>query len=358
MKRFFFLLIVVCSLMTMQAMQAQTDRRTPQMARGTEQSRQTNNQGSGLSELTVRAQNMNEQLNRDIGNARWLRIIYRKLDMLKEKNAPLYYPIVPSNNEGNLFTTIFHLAVQGKVPVYENPISGDEIFDDDHILELKQGLLDPYEIMYETIRNSDGTSAYIINEVDIPSEQVKSFFVKEAWYFDQNNSVYDVKILALCPIVNMYSDFGEQPSSMFWVQYEDIRPYVSNRRIMISNVNNARTYTIDDYFRRRMYDGEIVKTENLMNLSLQAYCETPEAMALEQERIEGELIAFEKALWFQPDSAQLAPPTSKKAVRAARKATAKQEKVSAAPKATAAKSESGASSSSSSSSSGTRSIRR
>jgi len=353
MKRISFLLIIVSSLTAMQVLQAQTDRRTPQVTRGTEQSRQTNNQRSGLSELTVRAQNMNELLNRDIGNARWLRIIYRKLDMLQEKNAPLYYPLTPVNGEGNLFTTIFHLAVEGRIPIYENPISGNEVFDDDHLLDLKTGLFDPYRITYRVVTGQSGIS-YIINENDIPSEQVKSFYVKEAWYFDQNNSVYDVKTLALCPLIEMYSDIGEQTSAMFWVLYEDVRPYVSNRRIMISNINNARTYTIDDYFRRRMYDGEIVKTENLMNLSLQAYCETPEEMQLEQERIEGELIAFEKALWFQPDSAGLTAPNKKATKSTARRSTTQKEKAPAAPKNTAAKSTATRSSGSSS----TRSIRR
>ena len=355
MKRFYFILILNGLLMGIVSLHAQTERRTPQMARGTEQSsRQTNNQRSGQSELTVRAQNMNELMTQDIGNARWLRIIYRELDMLKEKNAPLYYPTTPVRGEGNLFSTIFRLAVEGTIPIYENPISGNEVFDDDHILNIKKGLLDPFEIMYETVRNQGGES-YIINENDIPSELVKAFYVKEAWYFDQNNSVYDVKILALCPLIGLYSDFGDdQRAGMFWVLYEDIRPYVSNRPIMISNINNARTYTIDDYFRRRMYDGEIVKAENLMNLALQAYCETPEALQQEQVRIEGELTAFEKALWFQPDSAQLTSPKTKKAATRTAKATpVKAEKAPKAPKASAPKASASASSSSSS-----RSIRR
>lgn len=333
MKRIYLILIVVGSLMAAKTLQAQTDRRTPQMTRGTEQSRQTNNQNNGLSQLTVRAQNMNELLNRDIGNARWLRIIYRQLDLLKEKNAPLYYPTTSVRGEGNLFSTIFKLAVEGLLPIYENPISGNEVFDEDHILDIKKGLLDPYEIFYETVPGQGGTVNFIINENDIPSELVKSFYVKEATYFDQNNSVYDTKILALCPIINLYSDFGDQQSSMFWVLYEDIRPYVSIKPIMTSNINNAKTFTVDDYFRRRMYDGEIIMTENLMNLPLMAYCETPEDMLLEQERIEGELVAFEKALWFQPDSVRLAPPTNRRAAaRAARRTpTVKQEKAPAAP---------------------------
>ena len=354
MKRFFFILILNGCLMGVVTLQAQTERRTPQMTRGAEQSRQTNNQQSGLSQLSVRAQNMNELMNQDIGNARWLRIIYRELDMLKEKNAPLYYPTTPVRGEGNLFSTIFRLAVEGLIPIYENPFSGNPVFDDDHILDIKRGLLDPYEIMYETVRGQAGES-YIINENDIPSALVKSFYVKEAVYFDQNNSLYDVKILALCPLVDMYSDFGDQKSAMFWVLYEDIRPYVSNRPIMISNINNARTYTIDDYFRRRMYDGEIYMAENLMNLPISAYSETPEAILIEQERIEGELVAFEKALWFQPDSTLLTPPTKKTARAATRSTTVKQPKAPKQPKTSTPKTSSASSGSSSSSS---RSIRR
>jgi gliding motility associated protien GldN len=314
-----------------------------------------NNQRDTRSELTVRAQNMNELLTQDIGNARWLRNITRELDMLKEKNAPLYYPITSVRGEGNLFSTIFKLAVEGVIPIYENPISGDEVFDDDHILDIKKGLLDPYDIMYETVRVQGGES-YIINENDIPSGLVKAFYVKEAWYFDQNNSVFDVKILALSPLFDLYSDFGsQQRAGMFWVLYEDIRPYVANRPIMISNINNARTYTIDDYFRRRMYEGDIVKTENLMNLPLQAYAgETPEAMQQEQQRIEDELVAFEKALWFQPDSARLVAPPTKKAARAARTTVAKQPKAPKQPKTVTPK----ASASASSGSSSSRSIRR
>ena len=356
MKRIYLILILVSSLMAVQILQAQTDRRIPQMRTGTEQNRQTNNQRSGQSELTVRAQTMNELMTQDIGNARWLRIIYRELDMLKEKNAPLYYPTTPVRGEGNLFSTIFKLAVEGWIPIYENPISGNEVFDDDHILNIKKDLLDRFEIMYETVRNQGGES-YIINENDIPSALVKAFLVKEAWYFDQNNSVYDVKILALCPLFELYSDFGaDQRSGMFWVLYEDIRPYISNRPIMISNINNARTYTIDDYFRRRMYEGDIIKAENLMNLPIAAYCE-PEEIPIEQQRIEGELVAFEKALWFQPDSALSVKASNKKVTAAkstANKTTVKKEKAPKPPKTSTPKT----SASSGSSSSSSRSIRR
>ena len=93
---------------------------------------------------------------------------------------------------------------------------------------------------------------------------------------------------------------------MFWIQDENLRPYLTTDYIMTSDLNNAATFTVDDYFRRRMFSGEIVKTLNLMNQPLQAYCPTPDSLKREQERIENQLVAFEKSLWLQPDTAQTA----------------------------------------------------
>jgi gliding motility associated protien GldN len=347
MKRYCFLLILAGVILASGATHAQEERRPRTGRSGEQRGRQTNpDDNSGLPELTVRAQNMNELLTQEVGNARWMRIIYRELNMLKDKNAPLYYPTTPVNGAMNLFSTIFQLAGEGKLPIYE--YQGDyEAFDDAHRAKFKD-ILDRFYVLYETVPGvPGGQERYVIRESDVPSQEVKAFYVKEAWYFDQNNSVYDVKILAVCPIIFLNADFGEQRSPMFWVPYEAVRPYVSNTYIMTSNVNNAKTFTVDDYFRRRMFEGEIIKTENLLNIPLQAYCPTPDSMQREQERIENELIAFEKALWFQPDSAQLTgAATDKKAARrAAKKAasTTKKEKDSGkktdAPKASAPKPE-------------------
>lgn len=349
MKRIFLLLVLFGLVGYVHTTKAQEERRTPRVSRGGERTPKQATEKNGLPELTVRAQNMNELLTQDIGNARWMRIIYRELDMLKEKNAPLYYPTTPANGAGNLFYTIFQLALEGRVILYKNPITGTEVFDEAHKLNLKDDLLDPYYIMYQAVPGSDGLPRYVVNESDVPADLVRTFYVKEAWFFDQNNSVYDVKTLAICPLMYITTDMGEeQRSALFWVPYEDVRPYVSNSYIMTSNLNNVRTFTIDDYFRRRMYEGEIIKTENLLNLPLQAYCPTPDSMQREQQRIETELKTFEKALWFQPDSAQLLgtanKKTTKKSVKSSGATTKKttttaKEKKTATPKAKAPKAE-------------------
>lgn len=325
MKHFYYILAIASALFfgisPLQA-QEETDntqqraRRTPQASRG---ERANEKKETGMPELTVRAQDMNERMTQEVGNARWIRVIYRQIDLMKEKNAPLYYPVTPMNGQMNLFSIIFNLISEGKIDAYQYE-DGYEDFSEGNKIDLKK-MLDSFGIYYEEIagKGTEGAT-FVINESDIPSESVRSYYVKEAWYFDQNNSVFDVKTLAICPIMTTSGDVGELTMPMFWIPYENIRPYINTAFIMTSNINNAMTFTLDDYFRRRMFEGDIFKTQNLMNQPLQAYCPTPDSLKKEQDRIESQLVAFEKSLWFQPDTTQVAadPKASKKARKSAR----------------------------------------
>ena len=325
MKRFYYILAIASAMFfTATSMRAQEEsentqqraRRTPQASSG---ERANDKKDIGMPELTVRAQDMNERMTQEVGNARWMRVIYRQIDLMKEKNAPLYYPVTPMNGQMNLFSIIFSLISEGKIDAYQYE-DGYEDFSEGNKIDLKK-MLDSFGIYYEEIagQGNQGTT-FVINESDIPSEYVRSYYVKEAWYFDQNNSVFDVKTLAICPIMTTSGDVGELTMPMFWIPYENIRPYINTAFIMTSNINNAMTFTLDDYFRRRMFEGDIFKTQNLMNLPLQAYCPTPDSIKKDQDRIEGQLVAFEKSLWFQPDTTQVEDP---KAAKKASKASAR-----------------------------------
>ena len=222
---------------------------------------------------------------------------------------------------------------ENKIKAYEY-LDGYEEFTDEHLVNFKE-MLDRFHIYYEEVPGKRGEEpGFVINESDIPSADVRSLYVKEAWYFDQNNSMFDVKILAICPILTSVGDMGETTMPMFWLPYENIRPYISNAYIMTSNLNNAMTFTMDDYFRRRMFKGDIIKTQNLLNQPLQAYCPTPDSLKKEQERIENQLVAFEKALWFQPDTtAQAADKEeTKKSKKSSRKSKDEGVKQEEAPK--------------------------
>ena len=330
MKRFYITSILIALTITGQAQNTR-----PTVTRGSDRAAQQAE--NTTTELSVRAQIMNEQLTQEVGNARWIRNIIRELDLTKEKNAPLYYPIQELNGRKNLFTSIFQLMSEEKIHVYEY-LMDYESFEDEHILSYK-AMLDKFRVFYETVPAGGGRPVrYIVNSSDIPSKEVDKMYVKEAWYFDQHNSIYDVKTLAICPLARFTMETGEEiTEGMFWVKYEDIRPYIQNNPIMTSNVNNAMTYTMDDYFRRRMYDGDIIQTENLMNLPLVKLFDTDEEIATEQQRIEDELVAFEKALWLDLDSMQMVGASNKKvtAKTATKSTTVKQAKAPKQPKTTA-----------------------
>ena len=154
--------------------------------------------------------------------------------------------------------------------------------------------LDNYHIYYE--KKGNGIN---IDNSDIPSKEVKSYYIKECAYYDQRTATFHTKVIALCPIMSREDDFGDAPQTypLFWVKYDDVAPYLSKQIIMTSDLNNAATMTLDDYFAKTMYRGKIYKTTNMLGKTLSQYCKTDSAMSKEQKRIEGELLAFEKNLW-------------------------------------------------------------
>ena len=84
---------------------------------------------------------------------------------------------------------------------------------------------------------------------------------------------------------------------MFWVNYNDIKPYLAQNKVMASSLNNVAQTTFDDYFAKGLYKGDIYKTVNAKNLAISQYCKDSIEIKKEQEKIEQQLKDFEKNLW-------------------------------------------------------------
>ena len=259
-------------------------------ARRREQTQQQQQKDQGLS---VRAQisfPTQKAMDEDVT---WRRDIYREIDLTEDANAGLYYPVEPVGSQMNLFTYIFKLVMKRSITAYEYRLDGNEVFDDAAKVNLKS-LLDNYHIFYE--RTDRGIR---IDDSDIPSREVTAYYVKEATYFDDRNSAFHTKVLALCPILKREDDFGDAATSypLFWVKYDDLAPFLAKQQLMTSNVNNAAVMSAEDYFTKNLYQGKIYKTNNMQGNTLAQYCPSDTAMAKEQKRIEAELAAFEKNIW-------------------------------------------------------------
>lgn len=223
----------------------------------------------------------------------WRRDIYRIIDLNEDANAGLYYPVEAVGSQMNLFTYLFKLMMRQKINAYEYKLDGNEVFND--VSKIKPlAFLDNYHIYYE--KKGNGIN---IDNSDIPSKEVKSYYIKECTYYDQRSATFHTKVIALCPIMSREDDFGDAPQTypLFWVKYDDIAPYLSKQIIMTSDLNNAATMTLDDYFTKNLYRGKIYKTTNMLGKTLSQYCKTDSAMTKEQKRIEGEITAFEKNIW-------------------------------------------------------------
>lgn len=295
MKKIFLITIIgLCGLFSLQNLFAQEgESLRDRIAR-----RQAQDNKSGTPQLSVRAQIMNQQQTEAINTASWMREIYRFLDLDKEKNAALYYPEVPESKRMNLFTLIFKQIAQGNITPYKWQLNGSEVFTEDQKMTFKE-LLDGFDIMY-----TEQNGKYIVEDIDIPNNEIRGYYLKEIWYFGKNNSVIDVRTEAICPIMFRQDDYGEGTGRypMFWIPYESIRPYASQMPIMTSNLNNAERETLNDFFINHNFDGEIYKTTNMRNLSLAQ--EYPDATARKaaEKKIELQLRSVNDSLWVYNDS--------------------------------------------------------
>lgn len=282
MRQVLFILFIVCAAHIANAQPAQR--------RAEQQRAQTK---TNANNLTTRAQisfptetNMSEDVV-------WRRDVYRQLNLIDDANAGLYYPVEPVGSQMNLFTYMFKLMMTGQLRAYEYRLDGNETFEDSARIKPLE-FLDNYHIYYE--RTDRGVH---LDNSDIPSGEVKAYYVKESTYFDQSTGTFHTKIVALCPIMEREDDFGSGASTypLFWVKYDDLAPFLNKQTIMTSNLNNAATMSMNDFFTMNMYKGKIYKTTNMLGKTLAEYYPNDSLLSNEQKRIENEIKTFEKNMW-------------------------------------------------------------
>lgn len=242
-------------------------------------------------------------------DAAWRRDIYRQLDLTKDANAVLYYPTTPQEGRVNLFTYLFRLVLRGQVKAYEYTLDMNPHFTPDRVVKGK-AIMDTYGIPYES---KDGRIR--VNDADLPSEEVKVYFVKESQYYDQHTATFRSRVTAICPVLQRGDlDFGgaDARRPMFWVNYDEAAPHLGKLMLMSSNLNNAAMMSADDYFTLNVYDGEIYKTTNLQDRILVSDFAGDSTVIKERRRIEREIVDFQDHVWGR-DSAAMAKAAAEKA---------------------------------------------
>lgn len=252
---------------------------------------------------TLREQAFDDYQRREATNVPWQHVVYRELDLTKGPNASLYFPEEPVDGMTNLFRVIVELLASGQLKGYEY-LDGREIFTEKYEVKVKD-VFDKFQILY-TEKPAAGRGAVAtltVDDSDVPSNEVLSYFIKERWEYDYQTSQYGPRLLALCPVLHRSGDFGGDAVKypMLWINYEDLRPYLRSHLIVSDGMNAAPRYTMEDFFALHQYRGDIYKVQNLRGLSLMQQYPDPDSLRIARARIEAQLRGFSDSIWVSTD---------------------------------------------------------
>ena len=213
-------------------------------------------------------------------NIEWQRDVYREIDLRKNVNSGLF---VVQNNQ-NLLTRIFEHIVNGDIKAYEFAINRNEEFTDANVIKLKN-ILDDYHINYKK------NAALSSSDIDIPTDEVLSYYIKESVIYDKVNGRYRIFVDAVCPVINREDDFNDKivKYPLFWVKLKDIAPYIDDIEIYANDVNMATRMNVYDYFTLNLYQGDIYKVFNPAGNTLNQKVNSEEQLKAERKRIEEDL---------------------------------------------------------------------
>ncbi len=271
------------------------------------------------SQVTQRMQSFYSDKDESISDAdrQWMRVIYRSIDLDKDKNAALYFPEEPIEGQENLFRIIMRLLANNTIPAYEY-LDGREIFTDQYRIKTRD-VLDRFYIPYTEAKGStEKNPRFTIDPSDVPTNEVLSYYVVERWEFDTRHNRLRPVVEAICPVLHRSGDFGGDALKypMFWVKFSDLRPYLAAQAIFVDDDNNLPTCSYDDFFTLNMYDGDIYKTRNLKNKSMVQQYPDPDALKRAQDSIQSRLDNFESKLWVPTREEVIAAREAREALEA------------------------------------------
>lgn len=248
--------------------------------------------------VTQRMQSHFEETPKDESELQWMRVMYRQLDLTKDANGALYYPDEPVEGQENLFRIIMGRMADGQLGAYEY-LDGREVFTDAYKVKMRD-VLDRFHILYTDAKGStEKNPRFVIEESDVPASEVLSYYIIEKWEFDRRSNRMRTRVEAICPVLHRSGDFGGEAVKypMFWVKYDELRPYLTTQNIFTNDDNNLASCTYDDFFQLGLYKGDIYKTRNLKNRSLMQLHPDPDELAHAQDSIQKRLDTFEDKLW-------------------------------------------------------------
>jgi len=217
----------------------------------------------------------------------WEKRIWRIIDVREKMNLPFAYPAEP------FFSILMNAAMEGEITAYGTeddkfsyPLEPEEVASMGATVDTII-TFDPetYEEQIQVVRN------------DLNPEDIKQFRMKEIWFFDEESSRLDVRILGIAPLRDEYDEQGNYKYTipLFWVYYPDCREILARYQVF-NDGNDASPLSWEDLMEMRYFSSYISQESNVYGRKVQDYL-TGVDMLLEAEKIRLEIFNFEHDMW-------------------------------------------------------------
>lgn len=226
--------------------------------------------------------------------------VWRIIDLKEKINHPLYYPLVPIKEIGYERISLFD--------VIKNGVEGGELtaYDEDGVGGQFQIPLPKSEAIGKLSKEVTSididveTGLEIENSYteDLSAANVKSYRIKEDWFFDRERSVMEVRIIGILPVVEIQNtETGTtRKEGLFWLYFPEARYVFANHEVY-NSANDGSRMTFEDLFRKRIFSGFIYKETNVYdNRILNDYTKGIDRL-LEAQKIQEEIVNFEHDMW-------------------------------------------------------------
>lgn len=226
--------------------------------------------------------------------------VWRIIDLKEKINHPLYYPTVPIKEIGYERLSLFDVIKQG---VEEGTLTA---YDEDGVGGQFQKPLPKSEAIGKLSKEISGTDIdpetgleiQTSYTEDLTAVNVKSYRVKEDWFFDRERSIMEVRIIGILPVVEILNtETGTtRKEGLFWIYFPEARYVFANHEVF-NRSNDGSRLTFEDLFRKRIFSGFIYKETNVYdNRILDDYTKGIDRL-LEAQKIQEEIILFEHDMW-------------------------------------------------------------
>lgn len=227
-------------------------------------------------------------------DAFYSRRVWRVIDLREKINHPLYYPHVETNGRINFISVLLKGVKEGSIKAYHPA-------NDDFTVPLSQEEIEKALVVADSTPRFDPfTGEQLPDTVIVMPIDVSSFSkirLKEEWFFDMQRSVFECRILGVCPIRDDYDNEGNFRGTrpLFWIWFPEARNVLVKHEVY-NRSNDAQRLTFDDFFFRRMFNSYVVKESNVYDRYISDFTTGMDAL-LESERLEEQRFLYEHDLW-------------------------------------------------------------